>query len=93
MTNEEQGKKLSQVIGKALADIEFKRKLISNLGMVLREEGVKLHEGLEVRVVQNIGNLLFIGLPMTSGELSEEELEMAAGGVSPEPAHYKPIQK
>jgi hypothetical protein len=89
MNSEELGKKLGQMIAKALADDAFKQKLLSDTVAALKEEGVELPVGLELRVVQNTENLLFIGLLTSSSRaLSEEELGDVAGG---EPAH--PIER
>jgi hypothetical protein len=85
MSNEEPGGALGRVIAKAVADDSFRQKLLSDTAATLKEEGVELPAGLELRVVQNPDNLLFVGLPTTSSrELSDEELGDVAGG---EPAH------
>ena len=85
MSNEELGRALGRVIARALADDSFRQKFLSDTVATLKEEGVELPAGLELRVVQNTDNLLFVGLPTTSSrELSEEELGDVAGG---EPAH------
>lgn len=86
MTNEELGKKLGHVIAKAFADNAFKQKLLSNTIAVLKEEGVELPVGLELRVVQNTDNLLFIGLPIDSPqELSDKKLDKVDGGTTSRP--------
>ena len=87
MKSEELGKKLGQVIAKAWADDVFRQRMLSDAHAALKEEGVKLPAGLELRVVQNTENLLFIGLPTSSSRaLSGKELGDVAGG---EPAHRR----
>jgi hypothetical protein len=91
MNKEELGKKLGQMIAKAWTDDAFKQKLLADTGSALKEEGVELPGGLELRVMQNTENLLFIGLPTSSSQqLTEAELGDVAGG---EPAHSITITK
>ena len=90
MNDKELGNKLGQMIAKAWADDAFKQKLLSDTVTALKEERVELPVGLELRVVQNTENLLFIGLPTSSSRaLSEKELGDVAGG---EPAHPRLIR-
>jgi hypothetical protein len=85
MSKEELGRALGHVLAKALVDDSFRQTLLSDLVATLKAEGVELPASLEVRVVQNADNLLFVGLPTTSSrELSDKELGDVAGG---EPAH------
>ena len=82
MTNEEQGKKMGQVITKAWADEAFKQRLLKDATAVLKAEGMVIPDGMEVRAVENTEKLFHIVLPLKPAqeELEDEILEQAAGG-------------
>ncbi|HEX2913176.1 MAG TPA: hypothetical protein VH186_20405 [Chloroflexia bacterium] len=76
-----------QVILKAVADAEFKQRLLAHPEQVLKENGVDTAEGGEYRVVLGTGNDYFIVLLANQtgefeekDELSVEELDAVAGG-------------
>jgi hypothetical protein len=73
---EEQARKWGQVVGRAWSDEAFKRRLLAEPVTALRERG------MEVRVVENTSTVTHLVLPArpAEGELSEEQLERAAGG-------------
>ena len=65
MKDQEHDQKLmGQIITKAWNDESFKRRLLADAGTVLREEGVDIPEGLQVRVVENTEKLINIVIPV-----------------------------
>jgi hypothetical protein len=74
-----------QLIERAWKDNEFREALRTNAKQVLAEEfGTHLPEGLELEVLEETPNKAYFVLPvdpMAAVELSEEELEVVAGGV------------
>ncbi len=78
----------AKVVAKALEDDEFRKKLLDNPKATLTEAaGKDLPEGIVVRVQEEEANSLTIMLPRkpaaasAEGELSDEALEKAAGGI------------
>jgi len=76
----------AQVISKALADDGFKKALISSPRTAVEKEfGIKLPPSVNVRVVEESADNLYLVLPQKNaaaerGELSDLELEAVAGG-------------
>jgi hypothetical protein len=65
---------------------ELKKRLAENPAVVLREHGIQVPTGTELRLVENTDKVAYITLPARpSGnwsELSVSELENVAGGLS-----------
>jgi len=82
MTKEEQGKKLGQIISKAWEDEAFKQRLLDNATEVLKEEGVTVPEGMEIKAIENDEKTYHIVIPLKPGtkELSVQELYAMSGG-------------
>ena len=78
---QERARKWGQVVAKAWTDESFKQRLLAEPATVLREQGMEVPPGVEVRVVENTGTVAHLVLPTrpAEGELSEAELERAAG--------------
>lgn len=79
----------AQIIAKAWQDEAYKQKLLSNpRATVVQELGLtEAPDNLDIKVVEENANTLYIVLPMkpvapTGSELSEEELEAVSGGVT-----------
>ncbi len=75
---------LAPVVAKAWKDEKFKKELISNPKAVINKEfGVQIPDNVNVKVVEENANNLYIILPMKpqrEGELTDEQLEAVAGG-------------
>ncbi len=80
MNQKEQNKKISQLVAKAWADDSFKKKLQSEPVAALKVEGVALPDGLQVRAFENTDKSIYLVIPAKPTELSDEDLEKAAGG-------------
>ncbi len=82
-------------MAKAWQDAEFKSKLMADPKSVLKENGVELPEGLDVKIVENTSNCINLILPMPpkEGELTDEELEKVQGGTEVHVEYCNPISK
>ena len=81
MGREEFQKAYGKVVAKAWGDDDFKEKLLADPMTVLKENGVAIPEDVEFRVVENTDKIVHLILPPEpAGQLSEEELEVVAGG-------------
>ena len=89
MNQEEQSKKMGRIIAKTWADEIFKQRLIKSPAAVLKDEGVEIPQGLEVRVVENTDKVFHIVLPPEPrrGTLSFEQLAQAVGADCCSPAN------
>ena len=83
MTKQErfQRKQWGQIVARAWTDPEFKARLISNPQAVLREHGLEVEAGVELRVIEDaaptddtpgIRHLVLPACP--AGDMAEEEL-------------------
>jgi hypothetical protein len=71
-----------KVIAKAWRDPSFKAKLIADPQGTLRQAGISIPAGVTVQVVENTATHLHFVLPARpAGQLSDEALDAAAGGV------------
>ena len=75
----EQGKKMGHVIVKAWTDEAFKKRLLKNAMQVLKEEGVEVPKGMEVRAVENTEKVFHLVVPQKPRpqELTEEEIRIS----------------
>jgi hypothetical protein len=77
-----------RLIDRSLQDQSFRQRLLDDpKGTVEQELGSGLPESIEVRVVEESAQIIYLVLPSASavgegGELSDQELEAVAGGVS-----------
>ena len=86
MNRDEQTKKMQQIIAKAWMDEGFKQKLLSEPAEILREEGIELPPGVEIRMVENTDNVFHFVLPAkpVGDVISDDQLEkISAGGAYP----------
>lgn len=73
-----------KLIAKACTDEAFRQQLLSNPKAVVEQEfGEALPEGINVEIIQEPANTLYIVLPAmpeSNDELNDEDLEAVAGG-------------
>ena len=76
------------IVQRSIENEEFRQRLLDDpKGTLEQELGRQLPEGVEVRVVEESADTIYLVLPSASalgdqgGELSDEELEAVAGGV------------
>ena len=79
----EQARAWGQVVAQAWSDEGFKQRLLAEPKAALQEQGIAVPAGVEVRVVENTDRLAHLVLPPkpAEGELSEAQLDRAAGGL------------
>jgi hypothetical protein len=81
VAKEGQGKKMGQIIAKALADEAFKQRLLADAAAVLKEEGVAVPEGVTVTALENTETAFYLVIPRKpSFELTDDEMAACAGG-------------
>ncbi|MDB5308474.1 MAG: leader peptide family natural product precursor [Gemmataceae bacterium] len=75
-----QQKQWGQIVARAWADPEFKTRFLSDPQAVLREHGLEVEAGVEMRVVEDGPGIRHVVLPACpAGELVEEELSPTPG--------------
>jgi Nitrile hydratase, alpha chain len=78
-----QDKQWGQIVAKAWADEDFKRRLMAEPAAVLREHGLEIAPGVEVSVHEESDTVRHLVLPPNpAGDLLEEELTPTAGADS-----------
>jgi hypothetical protein len=84
MSNEENQKKLSQLVKRAWADEKLKERLLNDPTPLLRENGIEIPAGVEARVVADIDSVSFLIQPQKSTgdvtELTASDLSSVVGG-------------
>ena len=67
------------VVARAWRDAAFRQRLLAEAAQALREHGVEVPQGVQVRVVENSANLVRFTLPpKPAGDLTDEELDQVA---------------
>jgi hypothetical protein len=80
MNQNEQNKRIAQLIAKAWADDNFKTKLLSDPAAVLKAEGVELPAGMGIQAVEDTQAVHHLVIPAKPADLSDDDLEKVAGG-------------
>ena len=78
---EEQAKKMGILIAKCWSDDGFKKRLLADPGATLKAEGVELPDDLTYKAVENTDKVFHLVIPAKPNELSDEDLNMVAGGI------------
>jgi hypothetical protein len=84
MDQELSPKKTAAIIAKAMQDDHYRAELLANPKHAIHQEfGKELPLGLEVRVVEETANVVYLVLPpQPTIELSDAELQAVGGGFS-----------
>ena len=80
MNQDEQSKKISQILAKCWSDESFKQKLMADPMGTLKAEGGEMPEGLTINVVENTDKVFNLVIPAKPTDLSDEDLDKVAGG-------------
>jgi hypothetical protein len=80
--NDQRAKEIGKIIAKCWSDEAFKQKLLADPAATLKAEGVILPAGLEVQALENTAQTLHLVIPVKPSDLSDEQLESVAGGLS-----------
>ena len=80
MDQDEQGKKVGQLIAKCWSDESFKRKLLADPAATLKAEGLEVPSGLSVKAVEDTDKVFHLVIPARPTDLSDEDLDKVAGG-------------
>ena len=85
-SSEESAKKWSQLVAKAWTDEKLKKRLMDEPATVLREHGIEVPAGMDIRVVENTDKIAYLPLPPKPtgnvDQLNSEQLDSVAGGWS-----------
>lgn len=74
------GRRYPEIVLRAWEDPVFKRRLMTQPKVVLREYGIEVPDQLDIRVVENTDDVFYLNLPAKpSEELSEDELDALTG--------------
>jgi len=90
----EEGVEMGQLIAKCWADEGFKQKLLADPAATLAAEGIELPDGLSVKAVENTDKVFHLVIPPqpSDSELSDEDLDVVAGGGLQDIKGVKPIK-
>jgi len=73
----------ARLIARAWQDEAFRQQLVQNPKAAIQQElGVELPAELEVQVVEESPNRVYLRLPVNNTQLSDEQLSAASGGLS-----------
>jgi hypothetical protein len=73
-------KQWGMIVAQAWSDDSLKAKLLENPESILREYGVEIPYGIELRVVEDTAEIRHLVLPTSpAGEMADEELNCAVG--------------
>ena len=86
---QEQARQWGQVVARAWRDEGFKQRLQADPAGVLREHGIAVPVGQQVRVVENTDQVMHLPLPPKPRRLSDEQLDQVAGGATGYTETYK----
>jgi len=84
----EQKNALAQLFAACWKDEALKARFMSDPKSVLKEYGLEMPDGMDVKVVENADcvHITLSAAPSSSGDLSDDELSNAAGGAVYVPA-------
>ena|SRR5687768_5854904 len=77
--------RFGEIISKCWGDAEFKKRFVSDPKKVLGEYGMEVPEGINVKVVENTEDTMYLTLPpkpdwKKASELSDNQLDAVSGG-------------
>jgi Nitrile hydratase, alpha chain len=72
--------KWGQVVAQAWSDDSYKQRLLADPAAVMAEQGLTPPTDKQLRIVEDTADTVHVVLPAKPDELSDEELDQAAGG-------------
>jgi hypothetical protein len=75
-------KQFAEVIAHSWSDEDFHKRLLADPTATLIEAGMNIPEGTRVVMVENTADVTYVVIPERPAELSDEELDTVAGGLS-----------
>jgi hypothetical protein len=82
MNQEEQGRKISQLIAKCWTDESFKQKILADPAATLRAEGLEMPAGVSYVAHENTEKMVHLVIPAKPTDLSDEDLRDVVAGVA-----------
>ena len=80
-------KKWSQLVAQAWADEKLKQRLVKDPATILKEHGMEVPAGVEIRVVENTEKVAYLVIPAKPtgevNELTSRQMKAVAGGLEP----------
>jgi hypothetical protein len=78
----ESKKRFGEIISKCWGDAAFKARFISDPKKVLAEYDIEVPEGLDVKVLENTNDLMYLTIPPKPDHsaLSDDQLDQVSGG-------------
>jgi hypothetical protein len=72
----------ARIIGQAMSDINFRKKLLADPVQTLRGAGVEVPDGVSVQVVEDTATLVHVVLPAVEpdGAMVDNDLDAVSGG-------------
>ena len=71
-----------QVVAQAWSDGSYKQRLLTEPAAVMAERGLTPPTGKQIRIVEDTADTVHVVLPARPSELTDEQLDQAAGGVA-----------
>jgi len=73
-------RKWGQIVAQAWSDDSFKQRLLADPAAVMAEQGLTAPTGKQLRIVEDTADTVHVVLRAKPDELSDDELDQAAGG-------------
>jgi hypothetical protein len=74
-----------QVVAQAWSDDGYRQRLLSDPAAALQAQGLSVPAGKQIRIIEDTDDTVHVILPARPTELSDEDLDQAAGGAGPKP--------
>jgi hypothetical protein len=88
---QEEARQWSQVVARAWSDEAFKQRLMAEPSAVLREAGIEVPAGRQVRVVEDTEQVVHLVVPQRPRDLSDEQFDQVAAGHVRIAVYKKPV--
>ncbi|HEX2817407.1 MAG TPA: NHLP leader peptide family RiPP precursor [Phenylobacterium sp.] len=72
----------TRVIGQAMSDPAFRKRLLADPAGTLKGAGVEVPEGVTIQVVEDTGTKVHLVLPAHADEILDIDLDRAVGGMT-----------